>query len=151
NEITTDKGRLAVVRDMGEAVRKTGNAVLIDKYAQKTALRLGVSSDAARAEFKKAARLPAPAAETVAETIDQSAPAQRPSPHEYQLLKLILLHEDLLEWTTGNLDPRWIQHPLVQQIVFKRLEIHRAQTWENLGTFLNDLGSAEIQNLVTEA
>ena len=38
---------------MAEAVHKTGNAVLIDKYAQKTALRLGVSPEAVRAEFKK--------------------------------------------------------------------------------------------------
>src|SRR6266567_1970700 len=53
NEVTTDKGRLAVLRGMAEAVQKTGNGVLIDKYAQKTALRLGVSADAMRAEFKK--------------------------------------------------------------------------------------------------
>ena len=38
---------------MAEAVHKTGNAVLVDKYAQKTALRLGVSPDAMRGEFKK--------------------------------------------------------------------------------------------------
>ena len=50
----------AVVRAMAEAVHKTGNVVLLDKYAQKTALRLGVSPDAMRAEFKKgsAARSP---------------------------------------------------------------------------------------------
>ena len=53
NDVTTDKGRLAVLRDMAEAVLKTGNVVLIDKYAQKTALRLGVSPDAVRAEFKR--------------------------------------------------------------------------------------------------
>ena len=49
NEVTTDKGRLAVLRGMAEAVHKTGNGVLIDKYAQKTALRLGVTPDAVRA------------------------------------------------------------------------------------------------------
>src|SRR5580704_5316639 len=38
NDVVTDKGRLAVLRGMGEAVHKTGSAVLIDKYAQKTAL-----------------------------------------------------------------------------------------------------------------
>ena len=53
NEITADKGRLTVLRGMAEAVQKTGNAVLIDKYAQKTALRLGVSPDSMRGEFKK--------------------------------------------------------------------------------------------------
>ena len=46
NDLTTDKGRLAVLRGIAEAVNKTGNVVLVDKYAQKTALRLGVSPDA---------------------------------------------------------------------------------------------------------
>src|SRR5882724_8566165 len=53
NDLTTDKGRLAVLSDMAAAVHKTGNVVLVDKYAQKTALRLGVSPEAVRAEFKK--------------------------------------------------------------------------------------------------
>lgn len=55
NDLATDKGRLAVLHAMGEATHKTGNAVLTDTYAQKTAARLGVSPDAARAEFKKIA------------------------------------------------------------------------------------------------
>ncbi|MEI9963077.1 MAG: toprim domain-containing protein [Limisphaerales bacterium] len=56
NDTNTDKGRLAVLHDMVEAVRKTGSAVLVDKYAQKTALRLGVSAESVRAEFKKNSR-----------------------------------------------------------------------------------------------
>jgi DNA primase len=55
NDLATDKGRLAVLHAMAEATQKTGNAVLTDTYAQKTAARLGVSPDAARAEFKKIA------------------------------------------------------------------------------------------------
>ena len=60
NDIATDKGRLAVLHAMGEAVQKTGNGVLIDKYAQKTALRLGVAADDVRTEFKKIGRGIAP-------------------------------------------------------------------------------------------
>src|SRR5438309_7911851 len=56
NAVSTDKGRLAVLAGMAEAVHKTANLVLIDKYAQKTALRLGVSPDAVRLEFRKFAR-----------------------------------------------------------------------------------------------
>ncbi|KAF0180628.1 MAG: DNA primase [Limisphaerales bacterium] len=55
NDLGADKGRLAVLHAMGEATQKTGNAVLIDTYAQKTAARLGVAPEAARAEFKKIA------------------------------------------------------------------------------------------------
>src|SRR5437667_5966452 len=43
-----DRGRVAVVRAMGEAVRKSGNAVLADTYAQKTAQPLGVPPEAIR-------------------------------------------------------------------------------------------------------
>ena len=49
---------------MAEAVHKTGNNVLVDTYAQKTALRLGVSPEAVRTEFKKVpATQPAPVAD----------------------------------------------------------------------------------------
>src|SRR5580698_4317469 len=40
NDIASDKGRLVVLRSMAESVHKTGNVVLVDTYAQKTALRL---------------------------------------------------------------------------------------------------------------
>src|SRR5271155_329490 len=52
-DVNSDKGRNTILRDMAEAVRKTGSAVLIDKYAQKTALRLGVSPEAVRKEFSQ--------------------------------------------------------------------------------------------------
>ncbi len=55
NDLSTDKGRLAVLTAMAEATQKTGNAVLTDTYAQKTAARLGVAPEAARAEFKRIA------------------------------------------------------------------------------------------------
>ncbi|MGH7968763.1 MAG: DNA primase, partial [Limisphaerales bacterium] len=55
NDVTTDRGRLVVLHQMAESVHKTGNGVLIDKYAQKTALRLGVTPDSVRAEFNKLA------------------------------------------------------------------------------------------------
>src|SRR5260221_6962600 len=88
NDLTTDKGRLAVVHDMAAAVHKTGNVVLVDKYAQKTALRLGVSPEAVRAEFKKAARAkpPQPVAADEPEATDETtAPeeAARPASAEY--------------------------------------------------------------------
>jgi len=45
---------------MAEAVHKTGNNVLIDKFAQKTALRLGVLAEAVRAEFNVSQNRKAP-------------------------------------------------------------------------------------------
>lgn len=55
NDLATDKGRAAVLKAMAEATQKTGNAVLTDTYAQKTAARLGVAPESMRAEFKKIA------------------------------------------------------------------------------------------------
>lgn len=64
NDLTTDRGRLNVVRSMAEKVNRTANAVLIDTYAQRTATRLGVTAEAMRQEFRKVVappeRRPAP-------------------------------------------------------------------------------------------
>jgi DNA primase len=151
NDAATDKGRMAVLRGMAEAVHKTGSAVLVDKYAQKTALRLGVSPDAVRAEFKKASRSYSRATEEAVEMPDEGPAVQPPSPHESWLLKLLFLHESLLEWAVQNLDPNWLQHPLIRQVVAKRLEAQRNNTWQNLGSFLDACEMPEMQNLITEA
>jgi len=151
NDVTTDKGRLAVCRGMAEAVRKTGNVVLIDKYAQKTALRLGVSSDAMRAEFKK---IPAARNMTADMAIEPSEPqteSARPSSHEFWLLKLVLLHDDCVSWVAAHLDPNWIQHDAVRQVISQRLAAHTSQGWRGLAAFLDQFESPETQNLVTEA
>ena len=55
----TEKGQLSVVRQMAAMVNKTGDRVLADKYAQKTAFKLAgymqlpVSTEAVRTEFQK--------------------------------------------------------------------------------------------------
>ena len=48
NDPATDRGRLAILRAMAAALHQTGNAVLVDSHAQKTALRLAVNPDAVR-------------------------------------------------------------------------------------------------------
>ncbi len=151
NEASTDRGRLAVLRGMAEAVLKTGNNVVIDKYAQKTALRLGVTPDAVRAEFKKLSRSKPAAPETAEPPVEQSAAPQRPSPQEYWLLKLLLRHDDLVDWAAAHLDPGWVQHGLVKEIVAQRLAAHATQKWTSLAAFLEECDSPEMQRLITEA
>ncbi len=151
NEVTTDKGRLGVLRGMAEAVHKTSNGVLIDKYAQKTALRLGVAPDAVRAEFWKLSRSKAPAPEAEEPPVEESASPQRPSTHEYWLLKLVLLHDDLAAWAAAHLDPGWVQHALARQIVTQRLAAHAKQSWSSLAAFLEECEAPEMRSLVTEA
>jgi hypothetical protein len=148
NDITSDKGRVAVVRSMGEAVRKTGNMVILDQYAQKTAIRLGVQPDSTRSEFKKASSLretSEPETETVAEPAFKK---EVPAP-EMWLLKILLLHEDLVEWTAAHLDLRWVQHEGVRDIVRKRIESYQDGTWRGIGSFLAGFESPEISGFIT--
>jgi len=150
NETATDKGRLAVLRDMAEAVHKTGNVVLVDKYAQKTALRLGVLPEAVRAEFKKL-----PVARTASDEPETEPVAEpetsRPADKEFWLLKLLLLNDALADWTGSYLDVQWIRHPLVRQIVEQRLAARAGAGWQNLAAFLDDCETSEMRSLITEA
>jgi len=153
HDAATDKGRLAILHDMAEALHKTGNVVLIDTYAQKTALRLGVSAEAVRAEFKKN---PVPRTAPVAtedETFEsaETAEVSRPSNHEFHLLKLLLLHDDLVRIAATHLNVHWISHPLVRQIITQRLAALQNESWQNLAAFLDECESPELRSLVTEA
>ena len=151
NEVTTDKGRLAVLRGMAEAVHKTGSSVLVDKYAQKTALRLGVTPDAVRVEFRKLSRAKAPPPEAVEPPVEESNSPQRPSTPEYWLLKLLLSHDDLVVWAAAHVDPGWVQHSLVRQIVAQRLAAQANQTWTSLAAFLDECEVPQMRSLITEA
>ncbi len=126
------KGRNAILHAMAEAVHKTGNTVLVDTYAQKTALRLGVSPEAVRAEFKK---IPAVQTAPVADEDEsfesaESTEVSRPSNHESHLLKLLLLHENLVSWAALHLDTNWISHPVARQIVEQRLAAQKERNVE---------------------
>lgn len=151
NDVSSDKGRLAVLRAMGEAILKTSNVVLIDKYAQKTALRLGVAPDAVRAEFRKLARAKPAAPEESEERFDDAVAPERPHTNEFWLLKLLLLNDDLAEWTAAHLEPAWIQHAASRGIVEQRLRAHQDGSWTNLAALLGECESPEMRSLITEA
>ena len=154
NEITSDKGRLAILRAMAESVHKTGNSVLIDTYAQKTALRLGVPPEAVRAEFKKnptPVSTPRESEEESFESAEPVAEMARPTPIEFHLLKLLLQHDELAAAAAQHLDVNWILHPHVRQIVDLRLAAQEHQTWHSLAEFLDSCESAEQRSLITEA
>ena len=159
NDIATDKGRITVLKSMAEAVNKTGSAVLADTYAQKTAQRLAVGVDSVRAEFKKIVRNQQKsfAAEPEVEYEEDSempvadSPLPRPSPQEFWLLKLMLLHDDQLEWVAAHLDPAWLQHSLVSRIVTARIEAQHNDTWRGVAAFLDDFEDEASRSLITEA
>ncbi len=153
NDANSDKGRLAILRAMAEAVHKTGNVVLVDTYAQKTALRLGVSPEAVRAEFKK---VPTTQTGPIADEDESLETAElikvtRPPPSELRLLKLLFVHEELMAWAALHLDLNWILNSVVREIIERRFTAQKNETWKNLAVFLDECGSVEIRNLLTEA
>ena len=104
NDANSDKGRNTILHDMAEAIHKTANSVLIDTYAQKTALRLGVAPEAVRAEFKKVPAVRTEPDQGEAEPMAGQSEPSRPPNHEFHLLKLLLLHDDLVAWAALHLD-----------------------------------------------
>jgi len=156
NDPNSDKGRNTVVRGMAEAVHKTGNVVLTDTHAQKTALRLGVSPEAVRAEFSKlkvqGAGFKVPDSEAGEPTLNvEPETLNRPSAQEFWLLKLLLLHDELVAWAALHLDVNWISHSAARQIVEHRLAAQTNETWKNLAAFLDGCETPEMRSLVTEA
>jgi hypothetical protein len=75
----------------------------------------------------------------------------RPSPPELWLLKLSLSHEGGIEWLAAHLDPDWIQHALVKDIVARRLQAQRDGSWRSLGLFLDEFEAPQVRGLITEA
>jgi hypothetical protein len=114
-------------------------------------LRLGVSSDAVRAEFKNALRhTRATTAEMEESEISESSAVQ-PSRDEFALLQLLFQNEDSIQWVAGHLDLNWIRHPAVRDMVGKRIAGFKEETWLGLAPFLDLLPDAESRNLLTEA
>jgi len=144
-----------VLQQMAAAVHKTGNAMLVDKYAQKTALRLGVTPEAVRAEFKKASRSkgapPVAVEETGGEAEAVASETPRPSAPEFWLLKLVLLHEETVEWVHAHLDLNWVQHPHIRHAITLRLGARAKDTWQGIAAFLTECEAGELRHLITEA
>jgi DNA primase len=150
DDANSDKGRNAILRGMAEAVHKTGNNVLVDKYAQKTAQRLGVSDDAMRKEFSK---IGAKTKLTTDESDNQAVSYQSeniPKNLEFGLLQLTFQNDDLIEWLGEHLNVNWIRHEVVRDIVSQRIAAHKNGEWQDLSFFINSLSDSS-RNLLTEA
>lgn len=147
----TDKGRLAILQSMAEAVRKTGNAVLLDKYAQKTAMQLGVAADAVRREFGKHSSARAEYSDEEFESDEESPGLPPPSIQELTLLKLLLLNEENVVWAQNVLQLDWIPHGDVREIVARRFELQNNGEWTGAAAFLTQLENAQARTLVSQA
>lgn len=151
NDVRTDKGRLAVVKEMAEAVNKAASAVLLDTYAQKTAMRLGVASEAVRAEFKKTSRLRLPLQAESDQEIETTQEIEEPSDREFWLLRFVLVDDEHLGEFALSFDTDWIEHLIVRKIVASRIEAHRNHTWRGVPSLIDHLQDPIASRLISRA
>jgi DNA primase len=145
----SDKGRLDVLRAMGEALHKANNRVLLDTYAQKTALSLGVAPESVMTEFRHttAPRTSAEEHEDEGVGVERAAPPPLP---ERRLLRILLTRDEVVGWLAAHLDLHWIQHETARRIFALRLAAHHSQNWQGLSPFLTEIEEDELRSLITE-
>jgi DNA primase len=150
HDVQTDLGRKMIVSHMREALWKTSDRVLMDACAQKTAQRLGVSADSVRAEFGKRPPAARSSAEPAAAETAAPLPETPPSPHEMQLLKLLLGSEEHVAFVAAHLEAGWLAHPGVRRALERRLQLHAGQQWVGAAAFLGEFeDDAPLQALIT--
>ncbi|MGV3754108.1 MAG: DNA primase [Verrucomicrobiota bacterium] len=151
NDVATDQGQLAVLRAMAEAVNKANNAVTTDKYAQKTAFRLGVSVDSVRKEFSRKGR-PAPQPrEYDDEPPEEEVLLERPTPREMDFLKLLLIAEGDGRGWIQHLRPEWIPNVTLRKLAEGIRQQEMEQQWQGPTAFMHTLENDFEQSLITEA
>jgi DNA primase len=148
NDPASDRGRHAIVQAMGEAVLKTGNQVLIDTYAQKTALRLNVAAESVRMEFKKSSQKRGGDSSEPEE--EPAAQATRPPQSECWLLRLMLETDEHVGWIAAHLELEWLSHATIRAVAAARLSAEEAGSWPGLAAWLSEIDDAGVRSLVTE-
>jgi DNA primase len=124
HDVHSDHGRQAVIQEMGVSVRKTKDAVLLDRCTQQVALAVGASAESVRAEFQRIT-LPRPyqpreeAAPVAAHETELIDP---PSQQEQWLLRLSFYDDAFSDWIADCLDPRWVKHEQVRAIIERATE-----------------------------
>ena len=144
HNVHQERGQREVIRAMGLAVRKTKDAVLLDRCAQQTALAVGASAESVRVEFQritvpdtvKRHTLRAPAKESEIQT-------EVPSQQERWLLRLAFYDRAFSDWTADCLDLRWVKHSQVRLILERA-----AQTGASNEALVSDL-DADSSRLLT--
>jgi DNA primase len=151
NDIATDQGQLAVLRAMAEAVQKANNAVTTDKYAQKTAFRLGVSVDSVRKEFARKGKAAPQPREYDDAPPEEEVLLERPTEPEMWFLKLLLIAESDGRGWIQHLRPEWIANVTLRHLAQDIQQQEIEQRWQGPTAFMNTLDNSFEQSLVTEA
>jgi DNA primase len=147
NDVSTDRGRLAVVQAMGTALDKGRSPILTDTYTRKIAMLLGLSVEAVREGLRRATRgRRTMENEEMGGLSGELESAPKPNAHEMWLLHLLLKEDDLLEWFGHHLNPEWISHPGVKELFCSRLSDHDC----SLASFVSGTTSDGLRAMASE-
>lgn len=144
----SDKGRLEITRRMASALKRTRNEVLLETYAQKTALRFGMSPSAFIQQFRATpeTRLEGLMVEEVPESS-----FERPPEVEMRLLQLVMCHdEDAPAWL-AQMDLAWVNSEPVRRLLALRRVAGERGEWHGVGALLTTLEEESLRNLLSEA
>ena len=148
NDTQTDRGRLAVLRQMGINLQKTGNKVLLDSYAQKTALRLAVSTESVRQEFAKARPFQHAQPEEI--PTEMAEPVERPPVAEMWLLRLVLENEKYIPWVKQHLDLSWLKSSSIRALVQELYAARETDEWAGVSAWAGALDEESWKQWTTE-
>lgn len=162
HDVRSDRGRLGLLEAMATALRKANNEILLDRYAQRTAMVLAaaggvpLSPDAVRAEFQRrlrrperptpAPREPDPAPNAVPQELEAD-PRQGIPDEEFLLIKMALTMDVVVGWLGLHVDPAWIVHPRVRKIFSALIDSHASGDWAGPHAFLDGLDDESCRRL----
>jgi hypothetical protein len=101
-------------------------------------------------KFKGASAKAVSRAEPAEEQIEEDS-SWRPNTQEFWLLKILLQHDETLDWTRAHLHPDWIVNPVVRTILEHRLSVDADGQAVQPAAILHRVESAQAQSLITEA
>lgn len=142
----TDKGRLEITRRMATALKKTRSEVLLETYAQKTALRFGLTPTVFLQQFRAT-----PVAETEGLMVEDTpeAPAEQAPDVERRLLQLVMCHDAAAPAWLAALDLAWITSEPVRRLLALRRTAAENQTWQGVAALMTTLEEEKLRNLLS--
>jgi len=142
HDLETDRGRLAVVREMLDTITQIDSAVLKETYVKKLAARLGVSVGAVWEEYNKH-KSPELTRTTPRQTSDIKV-----NKYESRLLKYLLENDRVLSLIKDELDPEAFSPPL-QPVVELMLTLIRKGESPGSQSLMTALREKESQEIVS--
>lgn len=147
-DTATDKGRLEITRRMAAALKRTRNEVMLETYAQKTALRFGLAPSAFIQQFRAT---PEPQPEGLLVEDTPAEPLECPPDEEMRMLQLVMSHDETAPRWLQSLDLEWVTSEPVRRLLAMRRAAAENHTWQGVGAFMLTLEEESLRNLLSKA